>query len=110
MKRDDVAALLELSRDDDARVRAKALHELCPCELKVNVEAVWHRVFELAADPDAHVRRAVLHTLCDGSPRGLEARVAETIEVMQKDDDPKLRRHARKILAVYRRTGRLNIA
>ncbi len=110
MKRDDVDVLLEQSRDADARVRARAVRDLCPCAVRANLDRVWERVLELRDDPDVHVRKAVLHTLCDGSPRSLEPRVVEALETMQSDDDARLRRHARRIMAEYRRTGRLNVA
>ena len=110
MNRDDVDALLEMSHDPDERVRARAVRELCPCAVRANLETVWERVLEMQDDPAVIVRKAVLHTLCDGSPRALEARVAAALERMQSDDDPKLRRHARRIMAEYRRTGCLNVA
>jgi len=82
---------------------------LCPCHLRTDRPEVWERVFELAADPDVHVRKQVLHTLGDGSPRRLKDRVIATLESMRQDPDGRLRRSVRRLLAQYRRTGRVNI-
>lgn len=101
--------LLDLTRNDDAKARAAALRELCPCHVKFNDARVWDRTFEMAADPDAKVRGTVLHLLCDGSPRERNAEVVAIVERMQHDDNDKLRRTARKVMAQYRKTGQINV-
>lgn len=104
----DIRDALAASRDPDPEVRRLAVRELCPCQVKRNDAEVWDRVFEMTRDPDASVRRNALHGLIDGSPASLEARVVATLERMRDDPEPKLRRNVRRILARYRRTGRIN--
>ncbi len=109
MKATEVDALLERTRSENPRERSRALRDLCPCKIRVNVEAVWRRVLEMASDPEPRVRSMVLHTLCDGSPSDRAADVVRVLEVMQQDADVRLRRRARGVMAVYRRTGRVNV-
>lgn len=109
MKKPDVEDLLALTWDPQARTRRRALRELCPCELQANVREVWDRILEMRADPDAGVRSWVLHTLCDGSPGAREPEVVAAVESMQMDPEPRLRRRARRVIAAYRRTGRINV-
>ena len=59
-------------------------------------------------DPDSAVRSLVFHALCDGSPTSREAEVVAAVEAMQHDNDRRLRRRARGVIAAYRRTGRIN--
>jgi HEAT repeat protein len=106
---DEIDRALTLTRDPEPRVRQAALAYMCPCHLQADRPEVWQRVFELAADPDRDVRRQVLHTLGDGSPRRLEGRVIATLESMRQDADSRLRRRVRRLLAQYRRTGRINV-
>jgi hypothetical protein len=106
----DVGTLLDLTFDPDARVRRRAVSQLCPCHLKRNDPRVWDRVLSLAGDPDRNVRNWVLHVLTDGSPRSRIAEVVRALEGMEHDVDPKLRRKARQVLAHFRRTGVLNIS
>lgn len=103
-------ALLDASRDPDPEVRRQAVRELCPCEVKRNDPEVWSRVFELTQDPNQRVRRNALHGMIDGSPREFEGRVVAALEAMRDDPEPKIRRNVRKILARYRRTGKINEA
>jgi len=103
-----VEDLISLTHDADPRVRARAVRELCPCELKRNDAAVWDRVLEMVTDPDAKVRSLVLHTLCDGSPKERVDDVVAALEVLARGDDRGLRRRARDVLAKHRRTGRVN--
>ena len=107
--RDEIEAALRLTHHPDPRVRRDAVHELCPCRLKANHQAVWDRLIAMAGDEDAKVRGQVLHTLADGSPRERERDVVATIEGMQDDPDLSLRRRVRKLLAQYRRTGKINV-
>ena len=64
---------------------------------------------QLAEDPSAKVRSNVFHLLADGSPRERENDVVAAIEQLQQDPDEKLRRRARKLMAHYRRGGRINV-
>jgi hypothetical protein len=107
---DDIPMWLARTYDADARVRRDAVMHLCPCHLKHNVTAVWDRLVAMGADPDRDVRNWVLHVLTDGSPRARAAEVAQVLERLAHDRDPKLRRKARRILAHYRRAGTLNIS
>ena len=103
-----IQQILEASRDPDPEIRRLAVRDLCPCEVKRTDASVWDRVFEMTRDPNVQVRRNALHGMIDGSPAALEGRVVEAMENMREDPDPKLRRNARKILARYRRTGKIN--
>ncbi len=100
--------VLRETYDPDPALRKQAVRDLCPCELKLNDAATWDRILELTCDPDLGVRRNALHTLIDGSPREREADVVAALEGMRDDAHLKLRRQVRKILARYRRTGRIN--
>jgi hypothetical protein len=107
--RDEIDGLLERTGSSDAAERAEALRSLCPCHVKRNDGRVWDRILALANDPSAKVRSHVFHLLADGSPRLREADVVAAIERLQQDPDEKLRRRARKLLAHYRRGGRINV-
>jgi|SRR5688572_8219793 len=107
--RDEIDELLERTSSTDDSERADALKHLCPCHVKRNEPRVWDRVLALASDPSARVRRHAFHLLADGSPREREGAVIAAIERLQKDPDEKLRRRARKLLAHYRRGGRINV-
>ena len=97
------------SRDPDPRIRRAAVRELCPCDVKRDLEDAWARIFEMVGDPDPSVRRLVLHTLCDGSPRAREREVLASVEQLARDPDRSVHRLARKVLAEHRRTGRINV-
>jgi len=101
--------VIEQSRHPDPRRRRAAIHELCPCEVKRDFDLAWSRIFEMVGDPDASVRRMVLHTLCDGSPRAREPEVLAAVEGFARDPERTVHRIARKVLAHYRRTGRINV-
>jgi hypothetical protein len=107
--RDEIDALLERTHSPDAAVRAGALWSLCPCHVKRNEPRVWDRILSLVHDPSSKVRGHVFHLLADGSPREREADVVAAIESLQRDPDEKLRRRARKLMAHYRRGGRINV-
>jgi len=66
-------------------------------------------MFELAKDEDREVRYQILHNMCDGSPEAYEDKVAEALEIFNRDPDKEIRRRAHKVLAVYLRTGEWNI-
>ena len=105
----ELTTLLGRTRDEDPRVRRAALRELCPCDLKRNLEPAWDRVLEMVDDPDASVRSLVLHTLCDGSPEERLPEVVAALKRLARDPDRRLRRRARDVLAKHRRTGRVNV-
>lgn len=107
--REQIDGVIALTFDENPYVRGRAVKRLCPCHIQANEVRVWDRVIELADDPDPYVRTQVLHALGDGSPRAREAEVMATVERMRDDPDPHLRRRVRKLLAEYRRTGRINI-
>jgi len=100
---------LDLTYSEDPEVRRKALRELCPCQVRHNVEEFWSRIMAMIQDPDPHVRYQVLHNLCDGSPRVMEDYVIKAVESMHDDSDKLIRRRVRQVLACYRRTGQWNI-
>lgn len=108
-RRADIADLIALSSSTIASERSGAVRAMCPCELRANVPGVWRRIFELAEDPDPKVRRWVLHNLCDGSPAEHRREVIDTLERLSHDSDDQVRRHARQVLAGYRRTGKVNV-
>jgi HEAT repeat protein len=108
-RRADVADWIVLSLSADADSRRRAVHSLCPCEVKANIPQVWRRLLELARDPDPDVRRMVVHALCDGSPAVYRDEVVRTLEMLAQDDDERVRRGARRVLAAYRRTGTVNV-
>jgi HEAT repeat protein len=106
---DEVAELIELSRDPDPKVRKVALANLCPCHVRADHRAAWDRILEMDGDPDPVVRRAVVHMLADGSPRYRAPEVAGALERMRNDPDRVVRRQVRMVLHIYNRTGRINI-
>jgi len=101
--------LLAKAESSNAEARCQAARELCPCHVQGNVPEIWDRLLTLVHDPDVRVRKAVFHTLADGSPNEREAEVVAALESMYQDPDPGLRRHVRRLLAAYRRCGRINI-
>ena len=107
--RADIDELLERTASADAAVRAAALRSLCPCHVKRNERRVWDRILAMVDDPSPKVRGQVFHMLADGSPREREGEVVAAIERLQADPDEPLRRRARKLIAQYRRGGRINV-
>jgi hypothetical protein len=106
---EEVEGWLSLTHHDDPKLRSKAVRSLCPCHVKRQDDQIWERIFEMASDEDTHVRSTVLHALGDGSPRALEPQVIAALESMRDDPDANLRRRVRKVLAIYRRTGTVNV-
>jgi hypothetical protein len=76
---------------------------------KKDIDKFWDRVFEMVHDEDPLVRSQVLHTICDGSPKHLEHKVTEAVELFNRDSDSAIRRKAHKVLSTYTRTGKWNI-
>ena len=109
LNENDILKLLAQTYSPDAPTRAAAVRDLCPCHLKRNVPQVWERMLALADDPDRDVRNQVYHVLADGSPREYHERIVAAYEKMTQDADEKLRRKARKLMAQYRSTGKINI-
>ena len=107
--RAEIPDWLELTRSADFRERRKALHALCPCELKSHVPRVWERVLEMAGDPHAGVRRSIVHALCDGSPAIYQADIIRALESLYHDPDRGVRRMVRNVLARYRHSGSVNV-
>ena len=101
--------LIELSKSDKPSVRAKAVHHMCPCEVKGDVPEVWDRLIAMVDDPDPGVRRWVVHALADGSPRRRTDEIVAALETLWNDADKKVRKRARFVLNAYRRTGRVNV-
>ena len=108
MKNQDIKTLIEETQSESPKMRKAALLQLCPCHVRNNVEVVWDRILEMSQDVDAGVRSIVLHNLCDGSPNSRQDEVIQAVEQLANDADLKIRRRARRALAVYRRTGIIN--
>jgi hypothetical protein len=109
IRHSEVSDILALTSDPDPKVRMRAVHELCPCQVRADYEPVWDRILEMTSDPDLHVRKSVFHALTDGSPRGREDQVVAALKAMREDLDLRFRRSVRKLLVHYERTGRYNI-
>jgi HEAT repeat protein len=101
--------LIELSTADKASVRAKAVHHMCPCEVKSDVPEIWDRLIAMVNDPDPGVRRWVVHALADGSPKHRESQIVGALETLWNDPDKRVRKRVRLVLNAYRRTGRVNV-
>ncbi len=106
--KDDLAMLLEQSRDPDPELRRRAVRALCPCRVKRNERAAWDRVFEMTRDEDPGVRRNALHGIIDGLPHELTGEAVAILEAMRSDAEPRVRRQVRKILARHHRSGRIS--
>jgi hypothetical protein len=107
--REEIPVWLARSRDADPKMRRQAVHALCPCETKVHDRRAWQRMIAMVDDPDAGVRGSICHVLCDGSPAEYEAEVVACLDKLGRDADLGVRKQARRVLAGYRRTGRLNV-
>ena len=100
---------IEKTRSENPKVRHNALKEMCPCHVKADIDLFWNRIFEMVSDEDDNVRWQVLHTICDGSPLHLENKVADALEVFNRDPNSMIRRRAHKALGSYLRTGKWNV-
>ena len=101
--------IIILTHNEDETIRLKALQRLCPCRVKDEVDQFWDRIFEMVNDSSPKVRYQVLHNMCDGAPPDLEPRVAQALEIFNRDSDKDIKRAAHKVLASYLRTGKWNI-
>lgn len=106
---EDMDEIIALSRSESPLVRQKAAQQMCPCRVGKDFEEFWQRIFELAEDEESEVRYQILHNMCDGSPEGYEEKVAECLEIFNRDPDKDIRRKAHKVLASYLRTGKWNV-
>ena len=104
-----MSELITLSLSEDPLIRQKAAQQMCPCRVQRDFSDFWSRIFELAQDEDSTVRYQILHNMCDGSPEGYEEKVAECLEIFNRDEDKEIRRKAHKVLASYLRTGKWNV-
>jgi HEAT repeat protein len=105
--KDDLDALLELSRSQDRRARQLACRNLCTCHVRADYDRVWTRLLELVEDPDPLVRGDVLHAITDSTPAPRVPAVIQALESRHNDPDEGIRRRVRKTLAHYRRTGKV---
>ncbi|HEX7167081.1 MAG TPA: HEAT repeat domain-containing protein [Acidimicrobiales bacterium] len=108
-RREDIPRLLDLTADDDPKVRAVAAKNLCPCHVKGDLPEVWERLYEMLHDPDARVRRDAVHALADGSPRERADEIAAALYQLRNDPERGIRRNVARVLREYRRTGRVNV-
>jgi len=105
--KDALDTLLELSCSDQSRVRQLACRNLCTCHVRADDDRVWTRLLELIEDPDPLVRGDVLHAITDSTPAPRVPAVIQALESRHNDPDEGIRRQVRKILAHYRRTGKV---
>ena len=85
------------------------MKSLCPCSVRADIDMVWERIFEMVDDVSPIVRDQAMHALGDGSPRHLEARIVEAMGKRYNDEDPAVRKKARRMMNAYRRTGKWNV-
>lgn len=100
-----------LTRTYDANPakRRKALKELCPCRVRMDIPELWERIFAMLNDEDGSVRDQALHNLGDGSPSHMEERILEATQKMYNDPHDGARKKARRMLNAYKRTGKWNV-
>ena len=106
---EDIDEIIELSKDADAAVRARAVRTICPCRVMDKIDAFWNRVLEMTDDEDEAVRENVLHVLCDGSPDYLEDRIIAAVQKFNRDSSKYIKRRAHKVLGSYYKTGKWNV-
>jgi HEAT repeats len=108
--RDAIDGLLELSRSPDSLVRQLACRNLCTCHVRADDDRIWGRLLELLGDPDPGVRGDVIHAITDSTPAPRVPAVIQALESRHNDPDARIRRQVRKVLAHYRRTGKVTDA
>lgn len=106
---EDINEILFISRNPDPKIRLKAIQQLCPCEVKRDIDEFWARLFEMVDDENDEIRQQVLHNLCDGSPPHLEHQIYAALDKFNCDPNKEIRRTAHKVLSTYLRTGKWNI-
>jgi HEAT repeat protein len=104
-----IPRILDLTHDDDPKVRRLAAKNLCACHVRADHPEVWERIFELLDDPEPGVRSDAIHALGDSSPRHLADEIAQALDGLRNDPDRDVRRRVRKVLQHYRRTGSVNV-
>lgn len=102
-----IDGLLELSLSEESRARQLACRNLCTCHVRADDDRVWTRLLELVQDPDPLARGDVLHAITDSTPAARVPAVIQALESRHNDPDVGIRRQIRKILARYRRTGKV---
>jgi len=101
---------IHMTNSVDAKIRKKALGELCPCRIKRDCEEIWTRIIEMTKDINVDVRYQALHNLCDGSPNNKEDTIIKILEEMQAAESDKfIKRKLNLVLTSYRYTGKWNI-
>ena len=105
----DIPRLLELTYDDDPKVRSLAAKNLCGCHVRADHPEIWDRILEMLGDPEAKVRSDAVHALGDSSPNHRVHDFAAALEPLYNDPDRQLRKRVRKVLNNYRRTGSVNV-
>ena len=105
----EIPRILELTYDEDVKVRRLAAKNLCGCHVRADHPEIWDRIYELLGDPDPGVRGDAVHALADSSPNHLAHRTAAVLEDLYNDPDPGLRKRVRKVVNAYRRTGSVNV-
>lgn len=94
----EIADLLVMSCSSDVDDRLTAAQYLCPCHIQARLPAVWEAVFRMMEDEDPRVRFAAWHTWEDGGLPGDSAALATMQEILQREQDPKVRKFAQMIL------------
>ena len=51
----------------------------------------------------------ILYVIVDGSPKHLEDRVKEALDILNHDPNSKIRRRTHKVMGSYLKTGKWNI-
>ena len=105
----DIDEIIELTKDSNPLVRARALRSICPCRVLDKIDEFWDRILEMIDDEDDTVRENVLHVLCDGSPDYLEDRIISAVQKFNRDSNKYIKRRAHKVLGSYYKTGKWNI-
>ena len=54
-----IETIISLTKHNSARVRQRALKEMCPCRVKEDLSDFWNRVMEMINDESATVRYQV---------------------------------------------------
>jgi HEAT repeats len=108
--KDDIDGLLELSWSQESRFRQLACRNLCTCHVRADDDRVWTRLLDLVGDPDPRVRGDVIHAITDSTPAPRVPAVIQALESRHNDPDVGIRRQVRKVLAHYRRTGKVTDA
>ncbi len=63
----------------------------------------------MAHDSDPRVRGPIVHVLCDESPVEYRAEIVRVLESLYHDEDDRVRKQVRRVLAQYRHSGRVNV-